>query len=84
MLRLLGAVSRRMTNRGSPLVTLISRTSQPSEFEIGDPVVQHGAPSPYLPFHMVEPGKWPELILAEGFLQRDRDNHTEIDNGGNE
>lgn len=59
-----------------------SRTSQPSEFEIGDPVVQHGAPSPYLPFHMVEPGKWPELILAEGFLQRDRDNHTEIDSGG--
>jgi hypothetical protein len=60
-----------------------SRTSQPCEFEIGDPVVQHGTPSPYLPFHLVEPGKWPELILAEGFLQRDRDNHTEIDNGGN-
>jgi hypothetical protein len=59
-----------------------SRTSQPSEFEIGDPVVQHGTPSPYLPFHMVEPGKWPELILAEGFLQRDRDGHTEIDHGG--
>lgn len=59
------------------------RPSQPSEFEIGDPVVQHGTPSPYLPFHMVEPGKWPELILAEGFLQRDRDTHTEIDNGGN-
>lgn len=58
------------------------RPSQPSEFEIGDPVVQHGTPSPYLPFHMVEPGKWPELILAEGFLQRDRDTHTEIDNGG--
>jgi hypothetical protein len=32
-------------------------------------------------FHLVEPGKWPELILAEGFLQRDRDSHTEIDNG---
>ncbi len=60
-----------------------SRPSQPSEFEIGDPVVQHGTPSPYLPFHMVEPGKWPELILAEGFLQRDRDTHTEIDHGGN-
>lgn len=60
-----------------------SRTSQPSEFEIGDPVVQHGTPSPYLPFHTIEPGKWPELILAEGFLQRDRDNHTEIEHGGN-
>jgi hypothetical protein len=59
-----------------------SLQSYPSEFEIGDPVVQHGTPSPYLPFHMVEPGKWPELILAEGFLQRDRDTHTEIDNGG--
>lgn len=58
------------------------RPSQPCNFEIGDPVVQHGTPSPYLPFHMVEPGKWPELILAEGFLQRDRDSHTEIDNGG--
>ena len=55
-----------------------SRPSQPSEFEIGDPVVQHGTPSPYLPFHLVEPGKWPELILAEGFVQRDRDTHTEI------
>lgn len=61
-----------------------SRPAQPGEFEIGDPVVQHGTPSPYLAFHMVEPGKWPELILAEGFLQRDRDTHTEIDNGGNE
>lgn len=58
------------------------RPAQPSEFEIGDPVVQHGTPSPYMPFHLVEPGKWPELILAEGFLQRDRDTHTEIDNGG--
>jgi hypothetical protein len=58
-----------------------SRPSQPSEFEIGDPVVQHGTPSPYLPFHMVEPAKWPDLIRSEGFLQRDRDNHTEIDNG---
>ena len=60
------------------------RASQPDQFEIGDPVVQIGTPSPYLPFHMVEPGKWPELILAEGFLQRDRDTHTEIDNGGND
>jgi hypothetical protein len=60
------------------------RPAQPSEFEIGDPVVQHGTPSPYMAFHLVEPGKWPELILAEGFLQRDRDSHTEIDNGGDD
>lgn len=57
------------------------RVSQPSEFEIGDPVVQHGTPSPYLPFHLVEPGQWPEVIRIEGFLQRDRDTHTEIENG---
>jgi len=57
------------------------RVSQPGEFEIGDPVVQHGTPSPYLPFHMVEPGKWPDLLRTEGFLQRDRDTHTEIENG---
>lgn len=54
-----------------------SQPAEPRMFEIGDPVVQHGTPSPYLPFHMIEPGKWPELMLAEGFLQRDRDTFTE-------
>lgn len=59
-----------------------SQPSQPSQFEIGDPVVQPGSQaSPYLPFHLVEPGKWPEVIRSEGFLQRDRDTHTEIENG---
>lgn len=58
-----------------------SRPSQPGEFEIGDPVVQHGTPSPYLPFHLTGPGQWPEVIQMEGFLQRDRDTFTEIENG---
>jgi hypothetical protein len=58
-----------------------SRKSHPAEFEIGDPVVQHGAPSPYMPFHFVEPSKWPDLIRTEGFMQRDRDTFTEPDIG---
>jgi len=58
-----------------------SRKSHPSLFEIGDPVVQHGTPSPYLPFHLVSPGAWPEVIRMEGFMQRDRDTFTELENG---
>ena len=61
-----------------------SRPPQPCNFEIGDPVVQHGSPSPYLPYHMIEPGKWPELVQAEGFVQRDRDAFTELDLGERE
>ena len=57
------------------------QAAEPGNYEIGDPVVQHGTPSPYLPFHMIEPGKWPDLILTEGFLQRDRDTFTETDLG---
>jgi hypothetical protein len=61
-----------------------SRKSQPAQFEIGDPVVQHGTPSPYMTFHAVEPGKWPEVIRLEGFMQRDRDTFTELENGTND
>jgi hypothetical protein len=35
-------------------------------------------------FHAVEPGKWPEVIRLEGFMQRDRDTFTELENGTND
>ena len=58
-----------------------TQSQAPSSYEIGDPVIQFGVPSPYLAFHMTSPGQWIDVIRAEGFMQRDRDSHaTEINN----
>jgi hypothetical protein len=58
-----------------------TQSQEPSSYEVGDPVIQFGVPSPYLAFHMTSPGQWIDVIRAEGFMQRDRDSHaTEINN----
>jgi len=71
---LLDAESIRMYNERLGFCrNYLGREPWPSQYEIGDPSVGVGGLSPYFPFMVVEPGRWPDVIAQERFVQRDRD-----------